>query len=160
MEYIKSVGINYFNNNSSFSSKKFPKNYPKNTQILSKKMSNIFPLLAIFLYSSLIYGWKVNQSFRGCFTYYDTPGIGACGKQINPQREMLVAISASQWTSANPNADPICKNICVKVDYKGKVLPSPSKTNAQVVIQHTLIYQNQLLPNLLIWERDICVVQL
>jgi len=120
MEYIKSVGINYFNNNSSFSSKKFPKNYPKNTQILSKKMSNIFPLLAIFLYSSLIYGWKVNQSFRGCFTYYDTPGIGACGKQINPQREMLVAISASQWTSANPNADPICKNICVKVDYKGK----------------------------------------
>jgi len=84
------------------------------------KISICLLLLAVLVSSSFIYGWKINQSFKGTFTYYDNVGLGACGKQIDPSNQMLVAISSSQWTTANPNADPLCNNICVKVDYKGK----------------------------------------
>uniref|UniRef100_A0A1I8BT03 Barwin domain-containing protein n=1 Tax=Meloidogyne hapla TaxID=6305 RepID=A0A1I8BT03_MELHA len=76
-------------------------------------MSNIsvylIVILAFVVSSSLINGWKLNQSFKGTFTYYDTVGIGACGKNLNAATEMLVAISKTQWKTANPNADPIYK---------------------------------------------------
>nr|CAD2204023.1 unnamed protein product [Meloidogyne enterolobii] len=89
------------------------------------KISICFLLIAVLVSSSFIYGWKINQSFKGTFTYYNNVGIGACGKQIDPTKQMLVAISKSQWTTVNPNADPLCNNICVKVDYKGKSITVP-----------------------------------
>uniref|UniRef100_A0A915N5K4 RlpA-like protein double-psi beta-barrel domain-containing protein n=2 Tax=Meloidogyne javanica TaxID=6303 RepID=A0A915N5K4_MELJA len=91
------------------------------------KISICLLLLAVLVSSSFIYSWKLNQSFKGTFTYYDNVGLGACGKQIDPSKQMLVAISSSQWTTANPNADPLCNNICVKVDYKGKSITVPVK---------------------------------
>nr|CAD2168776.1 unnamed protein product [Meloidogyne enterolobii] len=82
------------------------------------KISICLFLLAVLVSSSFIYGWKINQSFKGTFTYYDNVGLGACGKQIDPSNQMLVAISSSQWTTANPNADPLCKSITVPVKDK------------------------------------------
>ncbi|KAF7626935.1 Expansin B [Meloidogyne graminicola] len=56
---------------------------------------------------------------------------------------MLVAISHTEWNSAafpNPNNDPLCKNICLKVAYKGKSVklrvkdkcPGCTKTHADL----------------------------
>ena len=53
------------------------------------------------------------------FTYYNDVGYGACGTQIDASSQLLAAVSHTQWTSANPNADPLCQK-CVRVDYNGK----------------------------------------
>ena len=79
-----------------------------------------FVLFAIFASSSFVQGWNVGESFTGDFTYYDDQGFGACGTQIDASSQMLVAISHTQWAGGNPNNDPICKNICLQVEYNGK----------------------------------------
>lgn len=52
-------------------------------------------------------------------TWYNDVGYGACGTQIDPNTQMLAAISHLRWTTANPNNDPLCK-LCVTVSYNGK----------------------------------------
>jgi len=80
----------------------------------------LFIPLVIIISSSYSHGVPLNQQFTGSFTFYNDKGFGACGQQINAETEMLVAISHTQWIGGNPNNDPICRNICLKVDYKGK----------------------------------------
>ncbi|MFE2914150.1 cysteine/serine endopeptidase inhibitor [Kitasatospora indigofera] len=67
----------------------------------------------------------VNQPMTGKATYYDDSGYGACGTQINAATQLLVAVPYSWWTTANPNNDPLCKGISVKVSYGGKTLTVP-----------------------------------
>ncbi|CAK5065386.1 unnamed protein product [Meloidogyne enterolobii] len=84
--------------------------------------------LVIIISTSFSHGVPLNQPFTGSFTYYNDKGYGACGQQINAETEMLVAISYTQWIpNGNPNNDPICRNICLKVDYKGKSITVPIK---------------------------------
>ncbi|OKJ13844.1 cysteine/serine endopeptidase inhibitor [Kitasatospora sp. CB01950] len=69
----------------------------------------------------------INQPMTGMATYFTDTGYGACGTQINAGTQLLVAVPASWWTTANPNNDPLCKGISVKVSYQGKTLTVPVK---------------------------------
>ncbi|MEU6972177.1 cysteine/serine endopeptidase inhibitor [Kitasatospora aureofaciens] len=69
----------------------------------------------------------VNKPMSGKATYYNDAGYGACGTRINASDQMLVAVSHTWWTSANPNNDPLCKGISVKVTYQGKTVTVPVK---------------------------------
>ncbi|MEV6978425.1 cysteine/serine endopeptidase inhibitor [Kitasatospora sp. NPDC093806] len=69
----------------------------------------------------------INKPMTGKATYYNDAGYGACGTQINAATQMLVAVSHTWWTTANPNNDPVCKGISVKVTYKGKTVTVPVK---------------------------------
>jgi chitodextrinase len=60
-------------------------------------------------------------------TYYNDIGYGACGTSINAATEMLVAVSYTWWTAANPNNDPLCSGISVQVTYLGKTITVPVK---------------------------------
>jgi hypothetical protein len=68
-----------------------------------------------------------NVTQYGPATYYDNEGYGACGTWINAATEMLVAVPASYWTSANPNLDPLCSGVSVQVTYNGKTITVPVK---------------------------------
>ncbi|WP_406207603.1 RlpA-like double-psi beta-barrel domain-containing protein [Kitasatospora sp. NBC_01560] len=67
----------------------------------------------------------INKPMTGKATYYNDAGFGACGTQINAATQMLVAVPHSWWTTANPNNDPLCKGISVKVTYNGKTVTVP-----------------------------------
>ncbi|MER7768442.1 cysteine/serine endopeptidase inhibitor [Kitasatospora sp. NPDC096140] len=69
----------------------------------------------------------INKPMNGKATYYNDSGFGACGTQINASSQMLVAVSHTWWTTANPNNDPVCKGISVKVTYQGKTITVPVK---------------------------------
>ncbi|MET8622593.1 cysteine/serine endopeptidase inhibitor [Kitasatospora sp. NPDC004669] len=69
----------------------------------------------------------INKPMAGKATYYADAGYGACGTQINASTQMLVAVPHTWWTSANPNNDPLCKGISVKVTYQGKTITVPVK---------------------------------
>ncbi|MFD8750767.1 cysteine/serine endopeptidase inhibitor [Kitasatospora sp. NPDC059577] len=69
----------------------------------------------------------INKPMTGKATYYNDSGFGACGTQINASSQMLVAVSHTWWTTANPNNDPVCKGISVKVTYQGKTITVPVK---------------------------------
>ncbi|WP_051830482.1 MULTISPECIES: cysteine/serine endopeptidase inhibitor [Streptomyces] len=69
----------------------------------------------------------INKPMTGKATYYNDSGYGACGTQINASSQMLVAVSHTWWTTANPNNDPVCKGISVKVTYQGKTITVPVK---------------------------------
>ncbi|GAA3533111.1 hypothetical protein GCM10022222_15600 [Amycolatopsis ultiminotia] len=62
----------------------------------------------------------------GSASYYTDPGYGACGTQIDPNAEMLVAAPAALWTSPNPNEDPLCSK-SIKVTFEGKTITVPIK---------------------------------
>jgi len=66
-----------------------------------------------------------NQPINGNATYYNDAGFGACGTPINAATEMLVAVSASYWTSPNPNNDPLCQGVSVQVTYNGRTITVP-----------------------------------
>jgi expansin (peptidoglycan-binding protein) len=68
-----------------------------------------------------------NQEMDGYMTYYDTGEIGACGDPIDPENEDLVAVCMDWWTTDNPNQDPICQGVSVKVTYNGKSITVPVK---------------------------------
>ncbi|MGW4380641.1 cysteine/serine endopeptidase inhibitor [Kitasatospora sp. NPDC004531] len=69
----------------------------------------------------------INTPMTGKATYFTDTGYGACGTQINAGTQLLVAVPAAWWTTANPNNDPLCKGISVKVSYQGKTLTLPVK---------------------------------
>ncbi|MFE4970820.1 cysteine/serine endopeptidase inhibitor [Kitasatospora sp. NPDC056651] len=69
----------------------------------------------------------INTPMTGKATYYTDAGYGACGTQINAATQMLVAVSHTWWTAANPNNDPVCQGISVKVTYQGKTITVPVK---------------------------------
>ncbi|KAK0401240.1 hypothetical protein QR680_015662 [Steinernema hermaphroditum] len=86
------------------------------------------PLLLLFALSASTVGeFTFGQPTDGDFTYYNDAGYGACGTQMNAGTEDLVAISYKYWTTANPNDDPLCKNVCVRVSYNGKTIIVPVK---------------------------------
>uniref|UniRef100_A0A1I7ZH91 DPBB_1 domain-containing protein n=1 Tax=Steinernema glaseri TaxID=37863 RepID=A0A1I7ZH91_9BILA len=90
-------------------------------------MLRLLALLAVL--GALVHGsgFQLGKSISGHFTYYDDKGYGACGSSINAESQQLVAASYQYWTSSNPNNDPVCKNICVEVKYKGKSIKVPVK---------------------------------
>ncbi|MEU9133704.1 cysteine/serine endopeptidase inhibitor [Kitasatospora sp. NPDC048540] len=67
----------------------------------------------------------VNKPMTGSMTYYTDAGFGACGTQINASTQLLVAVPHTWWTSANPNNDPLCGGIAVKVTYQGRSITVP-----------------------------------
>ncbi|KAK0401008.1 hypothetical protein QR680_015553 [Steinernema hermaphroditum] len=85
------------------------------------------PLLLVLIASSSASAFTFGQVYNGDFTYYDNAGYGACGTQINAATQDLVAVSPSFWTASNPNNDPLCRNVCVRVSYNGKTITVPVK---------------------------------
>jgi expansin (peptidoglycan-binding protein) len=69
----------------------------------------------------------IGQTINGNMTYYNDAGYGACGTYINAASEDLVAVSSQWWTTANPNNDPLCQGVSVKVTYNGKTITVPVK---------------------------------
>jgi hypothetical protein len=67
----------------------------------------------------------LDRVVTGKATYYDDAGYGACGTQIDANSQMLVAVSHTYWTTANPNVDPLCSGISVEVTYGGTTLTLP-----------------------------------
>ena len=68
-----------------------------------------------------------SQKMTGNMTWYDDAGYGACGTRIDAARQNLVAVSYTWWTTANPNNDPLCSSVWVKVTYNGKTITVPVK---------------------------------
>lgn len=66
-----------------------------------------------------------DQPINGNATYYDNSGYGACGTWLDANTEMLVAVSASYWTTPNPNNDPLCTGVSVQVTYNGRTITVP-----------------------------------
>ncbi|EGC33441.1 hypothetical protein DICPUDRAFT_88764 [Dictyostelium purpureum] len=79
-------------------------------------------MIKIIIFSFLVLGSLAickafpSGSISGVASYYNDAGIGACGTQINAKTDLIVAIPTSYWTSANPNADPLC-NTKIKVTH-------------------------------------------
>ena len=69
----------------------------------------------------------VGHRMTGSMTFYNDIGFGACGTAINASTQMLVAVSHTWWTTANPNNDPLCRGISVQVTYKGHTITVPVK---------------------------------
>ncbi|WP_045745481.1 cysteine/serine endopeptidase inhibitor [Actinoplanes rectilineatus] len=69
----------------------------------------------------------IGQPIAGKATFYNDAGYGACGTPINAATEMLVAVSHTYWTTANPNLDPLCQGISVEVTYNGRTITVPVK---------------------------------
>jgi expansin (peptidoglycan-binding protein) len=67
----------------------------------------------------------VGQPQNGNMTYYTDAGYGACGTQIDASTQLLVAVSYTWWTTANPNVDPLCSGISVQVSYDGNTITVP-----------------------------------
>jgi hypothetical protein len=72
-------------------------------------------------------GIPIGQTTTGKATYYNDAGFGACGTALNAATEMLVAVSHTWWTTANPNNDPVCQGISVEATYNGKTITVPVK---------------------------------
>ncbi|EFA83858.1 hypothetical protein PPL_02928 [Heterostelium album PN500] len=90
-------------------------------------MFKIF-LFLILSISSLSQAVPFGQVFNGIASFYNNPGLGSCGSQIDAGTEMLVAAPAAHWTSGNPNSDPLCtENVYIKVTYNGNVITVPVK---------------------------------
>ncbi|PRY41320.1 cysteine/serine endopeptidase inhibitor [Umezawaea tangerina] len=66
-----------------------------------------------------------DRPVTGNATYYDAAGFGACGTQIDARTQLLVAVPASYWTTANPNNDPLCRGVSVRVTYNGRTVTVP-----------------------------------
>jgi len=69
----------------------------------------------------------IGQPMTGKMTFYNDVGFGACGTQINAATQNLVAMSFRWWTTPNPNNDPICQGISVRVTFNGKTITVPVK---------------------------------
>ncbi|KIE27685.1 lipoprotein [Streptomyces sp. MUSC 125] len=67
----------------------------------------------------------IGQPVSGTATWYNDAGYGACGTPIDASSQILVAVSPSYWTSANPNLDPLCSGISVQVSYNGRTITVP-----------------------------------
>jgi hypothetical protein len=52
-------------------------------------------------------------------------GYGACGTQVDASSQLLVAVPAAYWTTANPNDDPLCQGVSVQVSYNGTTITVP-----------------------------------
>eukprot|EP01132_Coremiostelium_polycephalum_P001339 gene1339-1690_t len=76
---------------------------------------------------SIIQAIPFGQVFNGQASYYNDNGFGTCGTQINAATQVLVAAPVAHWTSSNPNNDPLCNNVYIKVTYQGKSITVPVK---------------------------------
>jgi hypothetical protein len=81
--------------------------------------------LALAAAPSQAAGIPFDQPLTGKATYYDDVGYGACGTTIDAANEPLVAVSHEYWTSTNPNTDPLCSGVQVRVSYQGKNITVP-----------------------------------
>ncbi|WP_203794920.1 cysteine/serine endopeptidase inhibitor, partial [Actinoplanes derwentensis] len=84
-------------------------------------------LFAVLLPSAPAAAVPIGQTQTGKTTFYNDAGYGACGTPINAATEMLVAVSYTWWTTANPNLDPICQGVSVEVTYNGRTITVPVK---------------------------------
>ncbi|KAF2074483.1 hypothetical protein CYY_004228 [Polysphondylium violaceum] len=82
----------------------------------------IFILISYLSLSSAV---PFGQVFTGQASYYNDAGVGSCGSSINAATQVLVAAPAAHWTTANPNLDPLCNNVYIKVTYNGKTITVP-----------------------------------
>lgn len=78
-------------------------------------------VLAGTAYADIPFGQPIN----GNSTYYNDAGYGACGTQIDASSQLLVAVPAAYWTTANPNDDPLCQGVSVQVTYNGTTITVP-----------------------------------
>jgi expansin (peptidoglycan-binding protein) len=91
------------------------------TKLAVLATATFFPLTI----AQTAYAIPFDQPIQGNATYYNDAGYGACGTQINAATEMLVAVSYTYWTTANPNNDPLCTGVSVEVTYKGRTIRVP-----------------------------------
>src|SRR5579862_1738727 len=61
----------------------------------------------------------------GTATFYNNAGFGACGTSIDAATQDLVAVSSAWWTAANPNSDPLCQGVSVRLTYHGQTITVP-----------------------------------
>ncbi|KAI1695979.1 lytic transglycosylase domain-containing protein [Ditylenchus destructor] len=73
-----------------------------------------------------------DQEQQGQMSFYVDKGNGACGKPLDASSELLVAVS-KEWfaNDANPNDDPVCKDVCVKATYGEKSITVPVKDKCE-----------------------------
>jgi hypothetical protein len=70
-------------------------------------------------------GIPFGQSITGEATYYNNIGTDACGGQIDPTSQPLVAVSHLWFTAADPNDDPLCDGVSVQFTYAGQTFTLP-----------------------------------
>lgn len=70
-------------------------------------------------------GIPFGQAMSGEMTYYNNIGTDACGGQIDPTTQDLVAVSAAWWTTPNPNNDPLCSGVSVQLTWNGQTITLP-----------------------------------
>ncbi|EFA75190.1 speract/scavenger receptor domain-containing protein [Heterostelium album PN500] len=84
-------------------------------------------IILLVTYLTISTAIPFGQVFTGQASYYNDAGTGSCGTSINAATQMLVAAPAAHWTSANPNSDPLCNNVFIKVTYNGNTITVPVK---------------------------------
>ncbi|KAF7629966.1 Expansin B [Meloidogyne graminicola] len=85
-------------------------------------------LFILFNYSTIVLNWVLNRTQPCDFIYYDFVGWGACGDLINTNTQDFASISYKDWVNGHPPPDPLCKNICIRIDNnKGKSITVPVK---------------------------------
>ncbi|CAD5217861.1 unnamed protein product [Bursaphelenchus xylophilus] len=98
----------------------------------------LLSLLASFVIADQITPQLNKPISGGEFTFYGASGRGACGLDV---QNLSAAVSGSlfdsngQWVPSNlPDGryildDPVCRGICVQIEYKGKtaVFPADNK---------------------------------
>ncbi|AEW99378.1 cysteine/serine endopeptidase inhibitor [Streptantibioticus cattleyicolor] len=81
--------------------------------------------LAVLTAGPAFAGIPFGQPMSGRATWYDDAGYSACGTPIDASTQPIVAVGPSWWTSANPNNDPLCGGVSVKVTYNGTTITVP-----------------------------------
>ncbi|TKR73804.1 hypothetical protein L596_021072 [Steinernema carpocapsae] len=89
-------------------------------------MLRLLALLSV-LFAVVHGGFYIGQTVNCNFTYSNSAGYGACGSQINAATQNLIAVGPSYWSTPNPNNDPVCKHVCIRVNYGGKSRTVPVK---------------------------------
>jgi Lytic transglycolase len=86
----------------------------------------LFPLIAAVSRLPLASAsTPIGQPMSGNMTWYDMTGTDACGQTLDASSQLLVAVASAWWTAANPNDDPLCQGISVRVTYDGTTITVP-----------------------------------
>ncbi|CAD5217860.1 unnamed protein product [Bursaphelenchus xylophilus] len=95
----------------------------------------LFALLAPFVVADLITPQLNKPISGGEFTFYGASGRGACGLDVSSCSAAVSGSlfdSSAQWVpSTLPDGryildDPVCRGICVQIEYKGKTATFPA----------------------------------
>lgn len=92
----------------------------------------LLPLIALIVSFTSPSFALVEASYKGTGapTVYSGKGIGACGTEIDSQKDVFVATSPAHWKGSHPGSDPICVQ-CVSITVGNTTIVIPVQDKCQ-----------------------------